>query len=484
MNLLAEQSPNQHQTSSDGSPREDHELRGLSSAGGRGPSRPWPLFLNRAEIADRTWMRYAMLEKRTRQSRRECRTLGIVVQKYGGSSVATAEHIKAVAQRVKKVREKEGRDLVVVVSAMGKTTDRLLGLADEVARDPSPREIDQLLSTGEQQSVALLAMALHDREVAAISLSGSQAGMKTTGSYGSGGISEIQPERMHNLLAEGQVVIVSGFQGTNALGDVMTLGRGGSDTTAVALAAALGADRCEIYTDVDGIYTADPRIVPAARRINEISSSEMAEMAWRGGEGMHPRAGELGALYGVEIHVRSSFNESPGTAIREVRGLERLETRETVAGIVHDLDVSRVTLTGIRTGPGTMSRIFAPLAEAGVSVDVIVESAPKEGASDVAFTVSRAGFAEAYRLAGEIAESLGGRVEGEENLGKVSVVGTGMLNRPGYAAKMFDALGGAGIPIRMVSTSEIQVTCVIPAERVEEAVRRLHEDFELEERDV
>ena len=189
-------------------------------------------------------MRYAMLEKRTRQSRRECRTLGIVVQKYGGSSVATAEHIKAVAQRVKKAREKEGWDLVVVVSAMGKTTDRLLGLADEVARDPSPREIDQLLSTGEQQSVALLAMALHDREVAAISLSGSQAGMKTTGSYGSGVISEIQPERMHNLLAEGQVVIVAGFQGTNALGDVMTLGRGGSDTTAVALAAALGADRC------------------------------------------------------------------------------------------------------------------------------------------------------------------------------------------------------------------------------------------------
>jgi aspartate kinase len=398
--------------------------------------------------------------------------------------VATAEHIKAVAQRVKKAREEEGRDLVVVVSAMGKTTDRLLGLADEVARDPSPREIDQLLSTGEQQSVALLAMALHDRGVAATSLSGSQAGMKTTGSYGSGVISEIQPERMHNLLAEGQVVIVAGFQGTNALGDVMTLGRGGSDTTAVALAAALGADQCEIYTDVDGIYSADPRIVPDAQRIDEISSSEIAEMAWRGAKVMHPRAVELGALYGVEIHVRCSFNENPGTVIREVRDMERLETRETVAGIVHDLDVSRVALTGIRTGPGTMSRIFAPLAEAGVSVDVIVESAPKEGASDVAFTVSRAGFAEAYRLAGEIAEPLGGWVEGEENLGKVSVVGTGMLNRPGYAAKMFDALGRVDIPIRMVSTSEIQVTCVIPAAQVEEAVRRLHEEFELEERDV
>ena len=409
--------------------------------------------------------------------------MGIVVQKYGGSSVATAEHIKAVAERVKKAHE-SGLGLVVVVSAMGKTTDRLISLASEVARSPSPREIDQLLSTGEQQSVALLAMALHDRGVPATSLSGSQAGMKTTGRYGSGLISEIQPERMHNLLAEGQVVIVAGFQGTNALGDVMTLGRGGSDTTAVALAAALHADRCEIYTDVEGIYTADPRVVPQARCIPEISPSEMAEMAWRGAKVMHPRAVELGALYGVEIHVRCSFNENPGTVIREGRDLERLETRETLAGIVHDLDVSRIALTGIRTGPGTMSRIFAPLAKAGISVDVIVESAPNEGASDVAFTVSRAEFAEARRLAGEVAESLGGRVEGEEDLGKVSVVGTGMLNRPGYAARVFDALGSVGIPIRMVSTSEIQVTCVIPASQVEEAVRRLHEDFELEERDV
>jgi aspartate kinase len=210
----------------------------------------------------------------------------------------------------------------------------------------------------------------------------------------------------------------------------------------------------------------------------------MAEMAWRGAKVMHPRAVELGALYGVEIHVRSSFDEGPGTIIREGKDLEFLETRETVAGIVHDLNVSRITLTGIRTGPGTMSRIFTPLAEAGLSVDVIVESAPKEGASDVAFTVGRADFVEARSIAGEIANALGGVVEGEEELGKVSVVGTGMFNRPGYAAKMFEALGEAGIPIRMVSTSEIQVTCVIPAGKVEEAVRRLHNDFELEERDV
>ena len=410
--------------------------------------------------------------------------MGIIVQKYGGSSVATTDHVRAVAERIKRAHD-SGLGLVVTVSAMGKQTDRLLRLAGEVSRDPSPREIDQLLSTGELQSVALLAMALHDRGVAATSLTGPQAGMKTTGRYGSGVISGIQPDRLRGLLDEGQVAIVAGFQGVNALGDIMTLGRGGSDTTAVALAAALGAERCEIFTDVDGIYTADPRIVPGARRIPVILSSEMAEMSWRGARVMHPRAVELGALYGVEIHVRSSFNESPGTVIREDRDLEHLETRETIAGIVHDLDVSRVALTGIRTGPGTMSRIFAPLAKAGVSVDVIVESAPDKGASDVAFTVRRAAFAEALRLVSEVAEQLGGRVEGEENLGKVSVVGTGMLNRPGYAAKMFDALGRVEIPIRMVSTSEIQVTCVIPAIQVEEAVRRLHEDFELEEkRDV
>ena len=409
--------------------------------------------------------------------------MGIIVQKYGGSSVATTEHVSAVAERIKRVHE-SGLGLVVTVSAMGKQTDRLLRLAQEVSRDPSPREIDQLLSTGELQSVALLAMALHDRGVAATSLTGTQAGMKISGRYGSGVISGIQPDRLRGLLDEGQVAIVAGFQGVNALGDIMTLGRGGSDTTAVALAAALGAERCEIFTDVDGVYTADPRIVPGARRIPVILSSEMAEMSWRGARVMHPRAVELGALYGVEIHVKSSFQESPGTIITKGNDLEHLETRETVAGIVHDLDVSRITLTGIKTGPGTMSRVFSPLAEAGISVDVIVESAPKEGASDVAFTVRRADFGEALKIAGGVAEALNGRVEGEEELGKVSVVGTGMLNRPGYAARMFATLGEAGIPIRLVSTSEIQVTCVLPAGKVEEAVMVLHRDFELEERDV
>jgi aspartate kinase len=308
--------------------------------------------------------------------------------------------------------------------------------------------------------------------------------METTGRYGSGIISGIQPDRLRGLLDEGQVAIVAGFQGVNALGDIMTLGRGGSDTTAVALAAALGAERCEIFTDVDGVYTADPRVAPEARRIPIILSSEMAEMSWRGARVMHPRAVELGALYGVEIHVKSSFEGGPGTIITGGNDLEPLETRKTVAGIVHDLDVSRITLTGIKTGPGTMSRVFSPLAEAGISVDVIVESTPKEGASDVAFTVSRADFGEALSIVGGVAESLDGRVEGEEELGKVSVVGTGMLNRPGYAARMFATLGEAGIPIRLVSTSEIQVTCVLPAGRVEEAVRVLHRHFELEERDV
>ena len=409
--------------------------------------------------------------------------MGIVVQKYGGSSVATAEHIRAVAGRIARARER-GLDLVVAVSAMGKTTDRLLRLASEVSRDPSPREIDQLLATGEEQSAALLAMALNDRGILAESLTGPQAGMTVTGRYGSGIISEIRPKRIQALLSEGRVVIVAGFQGTNALGDVMTLGRGGTDTTAVALAAALGANRCEVFTDVSGVFTADPRIVPEARRVPFISFEEMAEMAWRGAKVMHPRAVELGALYGVEVHVRSSFDEGPGTIIMGGEALERLETRETLAGIVHDTDVSRVTLNGIRTGPGTMSRVFAPLAERGISVDVIVESGVKDGLADVAFTVSRGNFEEARSLAAGVADTLGGLVEGERDLGKVSVVGTGMLNRPGYAARMFASLGEAGIPIRMVSTSEIQVTCVLPADRVEEAVRVLHRDFELEERDV
>lgn len=410
--------------------------------------------------------------------------MGIVVQKYGGSSVATTKHVRAVAEKIRKSHD-AGDSLVVTVSAMGKQTDRLLRLAGEVSREPSPREIDQLLSTGELQSVALLAMALNDQGVPATSLTGPQAGMKTTGRYGSGLISSIQPVRLRSLLDEGQVAIVAGFQGVNALGDVMTLGRGGSDTTAVALAAALGAERCEIYTDVDGIYTADPRIVPEAQRIPVILSAEMAEMAWRGAKVMHPRAVELGALYGVEIHVRSSFTEGPGTIITGGEGMEHLETRETVAGIVHDLDVSRITLKGIKTGPGTLSKVFTPLAEAGVSVDVILENGVTgEEAADVAFTVRRGDFQRALKISGEVADSLGGEVEGAEELGKVSVVGTGMLNRPGYAAKMFDVLGESRIPIRMVSTSEIQVTCVLAADRVEEAVRVLHKGFELEERDV
>ena len=409
--------------------------------------------------------------------------MAVVVQKYGGSSVATAEHIKAVARRIVKSRE-AGDDLVVVVSAMGKSTDRLLRLAAEVSDNPSPREIDQLLATGEEQSVALLAIALHDLGIPASSLTGPQAGFRITGKHGSGIISEIKPGRIEQFIEQGQVVIVAGFQGLNTLGDVMTLGRGGSDTTAVALAAALGARRCEIYTDVSGVFTADPRLVPTARRIPLITSSEMAEMAWRGAKVMHPRAVELGALYNVELHVRSSFEEGPGTIIKGDDSVEELETRGTVAGIVHDRDVSRITLSGVRTGPGTMSKVFTPLAESGVSVDVIVESGAREGASDVSFTVARRDFEEARRIASEVAGALGGDVEAERDLGKVSVVGTGMLNRPGYAAQMFATLGEAGIPISMVSTSEIQVTCVLPEERVEEAVKLLHRDFKLEERDV
>src|SRR5919202_753288 len=285
--------------------------------------------------------------------------LGIVVQKYGGSSVATAEHIKAVAERVKKTHESDV-SLVVAVSAMGKTTDRLLALAAEVSRDPSPREIDQLLSTGELQSVALLAMALHDRGVAATSLTGPQAGMKIAGRYGSGVISGIQPDRLRGLLEEGQVAIVAGFQGVNALGDIMTLGRGGSDTTAVALAAALGAERCEIFTDVEGVFTADPRIVPTARKLHAVSYEEMLEMAASGAKVLQLRCVEFARNHGVTLHVRSTFADVAGTWIGEED--ERMLEKAMIAGVTYETDEAVYEVAG-----ADPALLFEALADAGVN---------------------------------------------------------------------------------------------------------------------
>lgn len=428
--------------------------------------------------------------------------MALIVQKYGGTSVGSVERIKAVAERIRRVGS-DGNRVVVVVSAMADTTDDLLALAGQISRKPPLRELDQLLATGEEQSMALVALALHELGVPAVSLSGPQAGIRTTGPYGKSRISAIRTARLQQLLGEGKAIIVAGFQGLNQADDVTTLGRGGSDTTAVALAAALKADRCEIFTDVEGVYTADPRIVPEARKLERIGYAEMAELAWRGAKVMHPRAIELGQLYGVEILVASSFNDRSGTLItdrplragtasgdrdggrgvessREVKGMENVNT---IGGIAYDVGVARVTVGDVPSGTSTLAAIFGPLAEAEISVDVIVvESAGgKIGRSDVSFTVAEKELSAAEPVVRRAAESLGASdVSLESGFAKVSVVGTGMLNRPGYAARMFACLAQGKIDVQMVTTSEIQVTCVIPKGKVEDAVRRLHRAFGLD----
>ncbi|MFP5309150.1 MAG: aspartate kinase [Actinomycetes bacterium] len=402
--------------------------------------------------------------------------MGIVVQKYGGSSVATAEHIKAVAERIRRARE-AGSSLVVTVSAMGKQTDRLLRLAGEVSADPSPREIDQLLSTGELQSVALLAMALHDRGVPATSLTGPQAGMKTTGRYGSGVISEIRSERLRQLLGEGQVAIVAGFQGENALGDIMTLGRGGTDTTAVALAAALRAERCEIYTDVDGVYTADPRIVPAARKLDQVSFEEMLEMSAQGAGVLQVRSVEFGRNHGVRIHVRSSFSYQPGTWVVPE---EDIVENAIISGVAHDTSESKLTVQHVPDKPGVAARIFTALADANVNIDMIVQNVSESGVTDISFTAPRGDTRRATEVLEALAAEVGaGGVLVDEDVAKVSLVGAGMKTHPGVAARMFTALSDAGVNIEMISTSTIRVSVVVASEQVETAVRAVHDAFDL-----
>lgn len=402
--------------------------------------------------------------------------MAIIVQKYGGTSVGTVERIEAVAERVA-AEARGGNRVAVVVSARGDTTDELLALAERLSRRPDPRELDQLLATGEAQSMALLAIALGALGVAARSLSGGQAGIRTVGRHGKARIGRIAPRRIEATLARGAVAIVAGFQGVNGRYDVQTLGRGGADTTAVALAAALGAARCEIYTDVDGVYTADPRLVPDAIKLDRVSYAEMAEMAWRGARVMHPRAIELAALYGVEILVRSSLHDRPGTTIAEGGTMERAGT---LSGVVHDVDVARVTVTGLPAGPATLARVFTPLAQAEISVDVIAESTGPGGEVELGFTLGEGELATALPLV-ERAVGAGRdpapRVAAQSGLAKVSLVGTGMLNRPGYVARLFACLARAEIDCLMVSTSEIQVTCVVPRNQAALAVRRIHETF-------
>jgi aspartate kinase len=404
--------------------------------------------------------------------------MAIVVQKYGGSSVADADKIKKVARRIAAAKDK-GDDVVAVVSAMGDTTDELVELAYSVTDQPSEREFDVLLSTGEIVSSTLLAMALRAMGYEAISLSGAQAGIRTDAVYSRARIVGVDPERIVRELDKGRIVIVAGFQGVTEEMDTTTLGRGGSDTTAVALAVSLGAETCQIYTDVEGVYTADPRIVPGARKLDEIGYEEMLELASYGAKVMHPRAVELGELFNMPILVASSFNDRPGTLIH---GGVAMEVRNKVRSIAHDLDVAKITVVGVPDRPGIAAAIFEPLAQANISIDTIVQNASVNNITDLTFTVARSQLRKAMEVVQPICQSIGARAcLSDAKLGKVSIIGTGMQNTPGFAARMFSALSEREINIQLISTSEIRITCIIAEDRVKDAVKALHRAFELEE---
>ena len=403
--------------------------------------------------------------------------MALIVQKYGGSSVADAEKVKNVARRIVKTRE-AGNQVVVVVSAMGDTTDDLIKLAYQINEFPDKRELDVLLSTGEVVASTLLTMALHGMGFPAISLNGAQAGIRTDAAYSKARITNIDPARILKELQKDSIVIVAGFQGITQDMDITTLGRGGSDTTAVALAAILKAKVCERYTDVDGIYTTDPRLLPEARKLKDISYDEMLEMVTYGFKAIQPRAVELAELYSVPLLVASSFNENPGTLIhKEVS----MEIRNKVRGIAHDLDVAKITIVGVPDQPGIAAGIFVPLAEAGISVDTIVQNASIKNITDLTFTVAKSQLAGAMAVVEPIANSIGAqKCVGDPKLGKISIIGTGMQNAPGYAARMFDTLSKEGINIQLITTSEIRITCIIEEARVKDAVRALHRAFELD----
>jgi aspartate kinase len=367
---------------------------------------------------------------------------------------------------------------VVVVSAMGDTTDDLIELAKKINPRPIERELDVLLSTGEIVSSTLLTMALHNIGKEAVSLSGAQAGIQTDGIYSKARISSIDPRRIVKELSKGHIVIVAGFQGINKKMDITTLGRGGSDTTAVALAASLKADQCHIYTDVQGVFTADPRAVSEVKRLKEIGYEEMLELATWGAKVMHPRAVELGELYNIPIYVASSFNDKPGTLIH---GGVSMEIRNKARAIAHDLDVAKVTVLSIPDKPGAASSIFEPLAEASVSIDTIVQNSSVDNFTDLSFTVSQGDLSKAMAIVEPVAKSLGAKgCVSDDTLAKISLIGTGMQNTPGYAAKMFKTLSEQGINIQMITTSEIRITCIIAEDRIKDALKALHKAFDLD----
>lgn len=403
--------------------------------------------------------------------------MGLVVQKFGGTSVGSVERIQKVAERIHRTI-RDGNQVVVTVSAMGKTTDELVSLAKAITNRPSQREMDVLLTTGEQITIALLSMALQQRGVKAHPMTGWQAGIHTDDVYGKARIESIDTERLRACLDQGEVVVVAGFQGISPDGHITTLGRGGSDTTAVALAAALQADRCEIFTDVTGVFTADPRLAPQARKLKEISFEEMLELANLGAGVLHPRSVECAMTHGVPLVVRSSFVDEEGTWVKEAAQMEEVWN---VRGVAHDLQVARIKVLGLPNSSKTLTTLFSRLADAHINVDMIVTSEHSQERIDVAFSVHE----DEWESAKEVIEVLKDELRylevlSETGLAKVSTVGAGMVTNPGVAAKMFTSLSDAGIHIKMVSTSEIKISCVIVKEQATRAVKELHSAFGLD----
>ncbi|MGY4645113.1 aspartate kinase [Cellulomonas sp. URHB0016] len=409
--------------------------------------------------------------------------MALIVQKYGGSSVADASSIKRVAKRVAEAK-RAGNDVVVVVSAMGDTTDELIDLATQVTPLPPQRELDILLTAGERISMSLLAMAIHNLGVDAKSFTGQQAGVITDETYGKARIIDVTPSRITDTLAEGSVAIVAGFQGVNpSTNDVTTLGRGGSDTTAVALAAALKADVCEIYTDVDGVFTADPRIVPSARRLDRVGYDEMLELAAGGAKVLMPRCVEYARRYQVPVHVRSSFSTHTGTLVTDQPSEGEEVEQPIIAGVAHDRSEAKVTVVGVPDVPGKAARIFEVVAGSGVNIDMIVQnvSVAATGLTDISFTLPATDGAAATAALTEHQPDIGFRsLQYDDTIGKISLVGAGMKSHPGVSARLFAALSDAGINIEMISTSEIRISVVTRADSLDEAVRAVHTAFELD----
>ncbi len=404
--------------------------------------------------------------------------MGLVVQKYGGTSVGDVERIRNVARRVLDTKNR-GNEVVVVVSAMAGETDKLIRLAQQITRNPDEREMDVLISTGEQVSIALLAMALKALGADSKSYLGFQIKIATDSAFGKARITDIDSEKMMNDLKSGRIVVVAGFQGVDELTNITTLGRGGSDTTAVAIAAALKADSCEIYTDVDGVYTTDPNICNKARKLYKISYDEMLEMASLGSKVLQIRSVEFAKKYNVPIHVRSSFNDNPGTIVcKEEKEMERV----VVSGVTYNKNEAKIEVMGLPDIPGVAAKLFKPIADANIVVDMIIQtSSTEKGCADVAFTVLKTDFAKTLRIVKETMKEFGGKeVKSNEDIAKVSIIGVGMRSHSNVATQMFSALAKEGVNIQMISTSEIKISCIIDSKYTELAVRALHDAFELD----